>query len=129
MNPCPCGFRGHPKKECQCTIVKVQKYIGKISGPLLDRIDLQVALPSLKVEELFAEKNGIESSSSVKARVEKARDVQEARYRAIHGRPRDNAHLAPKDMKKFCALASDGELLLKASVERLGLSARAFDRI
>jgi len=129
MNPCPCGFRGHPKKECQCTALRIQKYIGKISGPLLDRIDLQVELPALNVEDLFNEKQKVESSVSVKIRVEQARRVQEDRYRPAAGRVRDNAHLSPKEMRKFCGLTPDGEAILKASVERLGLSARAFDRI
>ncbi len=129
MNPCPCGFRGHPKKECQCAAAKIQKYINKISGPLLDRIDLHVELPALKVEELFEEKKEAESSAIVKARVEKAREIQDHRYRHHKTFPRDNAHLGPKDMKRYCALNSDGEGILKTAVERLGLSARAFDRI
>jgi magnesium chelatase family protein len=129
MNPCPCGFLGHPKKECQCTHPRIQKYVGKISGPLLDRIDLQVELPALKVEELFDEKQKAESSTAVQARVERAREIQEERYRHKTGRSHDNAHLLPREMKKFCALAPDGERVLKAAAERLGLSARAFDRI
>src|SRR5258706_8727249 len=129
MNPCPCGFRGHPKKECECSSLKVQKYIGKISGPLLDRIDLHVELPALKVEELFEEKKAAEPSAAAKTRVERARNIQEKRYTSIKHHPRDNAHLSPKEMKRFCALSSDGEMILKAAVERLGLSARAFDRI
>ena len=129
MNPCPCGFRGHPKKECECSSLKIQKYIGKISGPLLDRIDLQVELPALKVEELFEEKKEAEPSSTAKARVERARDIQEARYTSIQQHPHDNAHLTPKEMKRYGALTPDGGMILKAAVERLGLSARAFDRI
>jgi magnesium chelatase family protein len=129
MNPCPCGFRGHPKKECQCTSLKIQKYMGKISGPLLDRIDLHVELPALKVEELFEEKKEAESSAVVKVRVERAREIQEERYKHVKHHSQDNAHLVPRDMKRFCALTSDGEAILKAAVERLGLSARSFDRI
>jgi magnesium chelatase family protein len=129
MNPCPCGYRGHPKKECPCSPAQIQRYAGKISGPLLDRIDLHVELPALKIEELFDQKRMAEPSSVVKARVERARELQETRYRAITGRPRDNAHLMPRDMKGFCALGSEAESLLRGSVERLGLSARAFDRI
>ena len=109
MNPCPCGFRGHPKKECQCSSVKIHHYIGKISGPLLDRIDLHVELPPLTMEELFAEKAPAESSASVKARVERARDIQRNRYRHVKHHAPDNAHLAPRDMKRYCALNSDGE--------------------
>jgi len=129
MNPCPCGFRGHPKKECQCTNLRIQKYIGKVSGPLLDRIDLQVELPALKVEELFDETRKAETSAVVRSRVERARAIQQKRYRQAAGRVQDNAHLLPRDMRKFCALTPDSEAILKTSVERLGLSARAFDRI
>jgi magnesium chelatase family protein len=129
MNPCPCGFRGHPRKECSCTALKIQKYIGKISGPLLDRIDLHVELPALKVEELFEEKKEPEPTSVVKARVEAARQLQDARYQVLKQHPRDNAHLTPREIRRFCGLSSDGEMLLKSAVDRLGLSARAFDRI
>jgi len=129
MNPCPCGFRGHPKKECECSTLKVQKYIGKISGPLLDRIDLHVELPALKVEELFEERKDAETSSEVQCRVERARRIQEERYRGLKSHARYNARLSPRETRRYCPLSSDGESLLKAAVERLGLSARAFDRI
>jgi magnesium chelatase family protein len=128
MNPCPCGYFGHPKKECQCTTPRIQKYVGKISGPLLDRIDLQVELPALKVEELFDEKHPAEPSAAVKGRVERARRIQDVRY-GHTARPRDNAHLSPGETRQVCALTPDGEAILRASVDRLGLSARAFDRI
>jgi magnesium chelatase family protein len=129
MNPCPCGYSGHPKRECSCPELRIQKYIGKISGPLLDRIDLQVELPALRIDELFDEKGGAEPSVAVKARVEKARHVQEARYPVGPGRPRDNAHLSVREVKRYCPLTSDAAAVLKVSVDRLGLSARAFDRI
>jgi magnesium chelatase family protein len=129
MNPCPCGFRGHPQKECQCTTLKVHKYMAKISGPLLDRMDLHVELPALKVEELFEEKNGAESSAEVQSRVERARQIQTERYRRWRGRPRDNAHLRPAEIRQVCGLSSDGKAILRAAAERLALSARAFDRI
>jgi len=129
MNPCPCGFRGHPKKECQCSTVKIQNYMGKISGPLLDRIDLHVELPALKMDELFDEKKKSESSAVVKARVENARQLQESRYQDVKHRPRDNAHLTPRDMKRHADLTPEGEAILRATVERLGLSARSFDRL
>ena len=129
MNPCPCGYRGHPKKECECSSLRIQKYIGKISGPLLDRMDLHADLPALKVEELFEEKKEAETSSAVRVRVERARKLQEDRYRHMTHHPRDNAHLSPRETRRYAALSSDGEKLLKTAVERLGLSARAFDRI
>lgn len=129
MNPCPCGYRGHPKKECDCSEYRVQKYVGKISGPLLDRIDMHVELPPLKVEELFQTASGAEPSSAVKKRVEKARGIQRDRYQSLKGRTRENGRLSPKETAQFCKLSADGEMVLKAAVERLGLSARAFDRI
>jgi len=129
MNPCPCGYRGHPKKECECSGIKIQKYVGKISGPLLDRVDLQVELTALNVEELFENKKEAESSASVKARVEHARAIQEERYRNEKYSLRDNAHLWPRALARYCAFTSEGETILKAAVERLGFSARAFDRI
>ncbi len=125
MNPCPCGYRGHPKKECQCPQPRIQKYIGKISGPLLDRIDLQVELPALKIEELFDSPKQAETSATVQSRVQGARHIQAKRY----GSEKDNARLTPREMKRYCAVSPDGEAILKAAVDRLGLSARAFDRI
>ncbi len=129
MNPCPCGYRGHPKRECECSDPRVQRYIGKISGPLLDRIDLHVQLPALKAEELFQKAGGAESSAVIKARVERARWVQQERYRALKRPVRDNARLSHKETARYCPLSSDGEMILKTAVDRLGLSARAFDRI
>jgi magnesium chelatase family protein len=127
MNPCPCGFRGHPKRECVCSELRVQKYIGKISGPFLDRIDLQVEIPALRVDELFAEESPPESSIAVRSRVENARSRQRARYGAKG--PQTNAGLRGHDLRRHAALDGEGKALLKNAVERLGLSARAFDRI
>jgi magnesium chelatase family protein len=128
MNPCPCGYRGHPKRECVCTPSRVQKYIAKISGPFLDRIDLQIELPALRVEELFAEGASPEPSAAVRGRVEQARAIQAERYR---DKPtiRINAALRGRELKAHCALEADGKNILKSAVDRLGLSARAFDRI
>ncbi len=129
MNPCPCGYQGHPKRECECTPYRIQRYRNKVSGPVLDRVDIQVELPALKLEELFQTSRGCESSAQVRERVQKARRIQDKRYEHFRGRPRDNAHLLPKELSRYCALSSDGEAILKAAVEQLGLSARAFDRI
>ncbi len=129
MNPCPCGYLGHPKRECECNPYRIQRYMGKVSGPVLDRMDLHVELPALKVEELFESTVHAESSVHVRERVQRARLIQEERYQHFRGRPRDNAHLQPKELPRYCALSSDGESILKAAVEHLGLSARAFDRI
>jgi magnesium chelatase family protein len=128
MNPCPCGYRGHPKRECRCSPYKIQKYIAKVSGPVMDRIDLQIEIPLLKTEELFADGPVAESSETVRARVMRARTIQSQRYK---GRPSHftNAALRGKEIKRYCALPDDGKNLLKAAVDRLGLSARSFDRI
>ncbi|MFA5974553.1 MAG: YifB family Mg chelatase-like AAA ATPase [Elusimicrobiota bacterium] len=127
MNPCPCGNRGHPVKECVCTETRIRKYLGRISAPLLDRIDLHVDLPMLKVDELFDEKGQAEPSERVRARVEGARQRQRERFSPRSLVP--NARLCGADLRRYCRLDSASQDLLKASVERLGLSARAFDRI
>ena len=127
MNPCPCGNRGHPKKECVCSESRVQKYMGRVSAPLLDRIDLHVEVPPLKVEELFNESGAAESSEQVRRRVQAARDRQRARAREHPGLY--NARLRGALLQRFCRLDAPSRELLKSSVERLGLSARAFDRI
>jgi magnesium chelatase family protein len=128
MNPCPCGYRGHPKKECLCSPQRIQKYIAKVSGPVMERIDLQVEIPSLKTEELFAEGPLPEPSETVRLRVMRARKLQLKRY-ADYGAQFTNASLRGKALKRYCGLQDDGKNLLKTAVERLGLSARAFDRI
>jgi magnesium chelatase family protein len=128
MNPCPCGYRGHPKRECVCSSNRVQKYMSKVSGPFLDRIDLQVEIPALKMEELFAEGGGAEASQLVRERVQRAREFQKVRYGKT-GIPRWNASLHGKELRTYCPLDETGKALLKAVMERLSLSARAFDRI
>jgi magnesium chelatase family protein len=126
MNPCPCGYRGHPKRECICSDTRVQKYLAKISGPFLDRIDLQVEIPSLRIEELFSDDNPPEPSELVRVRVAHARAIQLKRYDSVK---LTNASLRGKDLKRYCRLDPASQQLLKAAIERLGLSARAFDRI
>lgn len=129
MNPCPCGYRGHPKRECVCSESRVQKYLAKVSGPFLDRIDLQVEVPALQVHELFAEQREPENSATVRGRVELARDRQRQRYSGKSTHRFLNAHLKGRDLKQLCPLDDTSRELLKTAVERLGLSARAFDRI
>jgi magnesium chelatase family protein len=126
MNPCPCGYRGHPKRECVCSDTRIQNYLAKISGPFLDRIDLQVEIPSLRIEELFSEDNPPEPSAAVQNRVQKARGLQRQRYES---HKHTNASLRGKDLKRYCRLDLASQQLLKAAIDRLGLSARAFDRI
>lgn len=129
MNPCPCGYRGHPKRDCECPEERVQRYIGKISGPLLDRIDLHVGLPSLTVDELFLKQGGGESSERVRGRVDRARRFQSLRWAESGGAFRENARLSPRETARFCRLSEEAVQVLRSAAERLGLSARAFDRV
>jgi len=127
MNPCPCGYYNHPEKKCVCSPGVVQKYLNKISGPLLDRIDIHVEVVPVPFDKL-ADAPQAESSEAVRERVIKARKVQEERFiewKDIHC----NAQMSSKQIKKFCQLDSAGSSLLKNAMERLGLSARAYDRI
>jgi magnesium chelatase family protein len=129
MNPCPCGLRGHPLRECRCSDFKVQRYIGKISGPLIDRIDLHLELPVLKTAELLDDYGAAETSETVRGRVETARDRHAQRIRKGLTKASCNARLPVSDLRTLCALDEPSRLLLKTAVERLGLSARAFDRL
>ena len=124
MNPCPCGNYGSTFKECTCTPAQIKKYRAKISGPLLDRIDLQVEVDGVKYEELASEEGG-ESSAEIKKRVEKARAIQRERF----GSPMTNASMGEREIKKYCQLSPDCERILKSAFERLSLSARARSRI
>lgn len=121
MNPCPCGFYGDPTRECRCTGAIIQRYLGKISGPLLDRIDLHVEVPAVPYQELRGASGGA-SSAEIAARVARARAVQSARgfY---------NAHIPARQLRKLCALDAAGERTLEMAVRRMGLSARSHDRI
>ena len=122
MNPCPCGYLGHFNGKCRCTPDQVARYRGKISGPLLDRIDIQIEVPALPQEELLA-KTSAESSSAVRDRVSHARDRQLSRQ----GKP--NAALGPKEIDALCELDEAGTTLIKQAIARLNLSARAYHRI
>jgi magnesium chelatase family protein len=126
MNPCPCGNFGDPTKECTCTPQKIKNYLGKISGPLLDRIDIHVEVPGVNYKELSSERVG-ESSANVRGRVIKARDIQIDRFKGTG--IFKNADMGTKQLRKFCNLDSASAELLKIAMSRLGLSARAYDRI
>jgi magnesium chelatase family protein len=126
MNPCPCGYFGDPTRECHCTPPQIQRYVSKISGPLLDRIDIQIEVPAVKYKELRG-RGEIESSSSVRERVLRARRTQIERFKG--DRIYANSQMASKLIRKFCEISADGEKQLEAAVARLGLSARAHDRI
>ena len=127
MNPCPCGYYNHPDKECVCSPGVVQKYLNKISGPLLDRIDIHIEVVPVPFEKLH-EGRISESSTQIRERVIKARKVQEQRYanyKGIHC----NALLSSKLLRKYCSPDEAGAALLKNAMVRMGLSARAYDRI
>lgn len=126
MNPCPCGFYGATNKECSCTPVQIQRYLGKVSGPLLDRIDIQIELQSVDYEQMTS-KNQNESSNAISQRVEAARKIQEERFSSIG--ISTNSQIPPALLQSFCVLDSSANDILKASFDRLGLSARGYDRI
>lgn len=127
MNPCPCGYFGHPDRECVCTPFQVRKYRAKVSGPLLDRIDLHVEVPALKLSELTEDGPSSEPSGAIRGRVMAARERQVRRFGA--GGPFCNAQMSARQVKEHCKIGEDGRQLLKLAVSRLGLSARSFDRI
>ncbi|MEE0928537.1 MAG: ATP-binding protein, partial [Acutalibacteraceae bacterium] len=126
MNPCPCGFYGHPTRKCTCSPTAVRNYLGRISGPMLDRLDLHIEVPPVDYASLKST-SPEESSSTVLERVNRARELQNKRYAGTG--ITCNARLLPGMLNEFCKLTSEAESLLKASFDRLGLSARAYDRI
>lgn len=126
MNPCPCGNFGDPTKDCSCSPPKIQSYLGKISGPLLDRIDIHVEVPAVKYEELSSKRVG-ESSKTIRERVVKARQVQQKRFENSHSFK--NADMSSQEIKTFCELDEKSQNLMKIAMTKLGLSARAYDRI
>ncbi len=127
MNPCPCGYYNHPEKECICSPGVVQKYLSKISGPLLDRIDLHVEVTPVAFSELSATKKE-EKSEQVRERVITARELQQKRFENNKG-VYSNAQMSTKSVRDICKINQAGQALLKTAMERLGLSARAYDRI
>ena len=127
MNPCPCGYYNHPEKECKCGSIAVQKYLNKVSGPLLDRIDLHVEVTPVPFSELTNQVSG-ESSEKIRTRVIKARDIQALRYKD-HPGIYCNAQMSSKLLKEICAIDTAGHNLLKVAMDKLNLSARAYDRI
>ncbi|MEG1932933.1 MAG: YifB family Mg chelatase-like AAA ATPase, partial [Pygmaiobacter sp.] len=126
MNPCPCGFYGHPTKICNCTPSAIDRYLQKISGPLLDRVDLHVEVPPVDYAELSAKAGG-ESSADIRARVIAAREVQLHRYAGTG--VTCNAQLTPALLRRHCKLTPAADKLMATAFARLGLSARAYDRV
>ncbi len=127
MNPCPCGYYNHPDKACVCAPGVVQKYLNKISGPLLDRIDLHVEVTPVAFRDLSKIKKS-EKSAEVRKRVIAARKIQEERFKGING-VFANAQMSPRLLRDYCQVNDEGQELLKTAMEKLGLSARAYDRI
>lgn len=127
MNPCPCGHHGDPAHACRCDAQAIERYLARVSGPLLDRIDIHLHVPAVAYRELSGTEPE-ESSVTVRERVERARAVQRARFRdrpGLHA----NAHMAPRDLRVHCQLSGPSEQLLKLAMQRLGLSARAYHRV
>jgi magnesium chelatase family protein len=126
MNPCPCGFFNDPSRDCSCTPPMIQRYVSKISGPLLDRIDIHIDMPAVKYSEL-RQSSGGESSEQIRERVVRARERQLQRFEGE--KIYCNAQMSPRQLRKYCGLPADCERLLESAMTRLGLSARAHDRI
>ena len=128
MNPCPCGYSTDPNRPCTCSPLQIQRYTGRLSGPLLDRIDIHIDVPAISVHELTRQTEPGESSLSIRKRVQQAREIQRKRYakfKNIHC----NAHLGTREIKRFCRLSDEIIPKLEQTLERFKLSARAYDRI
>jgi magnesium chelatase family protein len=126
MNPCPCGHHGDTQRRCTCAPAAVQRYLGRVSGPVLDRIDIHVEVPAVRYRDLSDRRTG-EPSESIRARVSRAREIQRARFngRLVHA----NAVMTHRDIREHCAIGEGGEALLRTAITRLGLSARAYHRV
>jgi len=126
MNPCPCGYYGDPAHECTCTIPQIQRYRSKISGPLMDRIDIHIEVPAVKYKDLAARDSG-EPSRAMKERINRARKVQSVRFKGL--KIHCNAQMTNRHIKRFCSIDDASQRLLEMAIDRLGLSARAYTRI
>jgi magnesium chelatase family protein len=127
MNPCPCGYLGDPAHACPCTPMVIERYLGRLSGPLLDRIDIHLEVPAVAYRDLTA-REPEEGSARIRARVERARVAQRERFRNLPG-VHANAHMSARDLRRYCRLSEQVEALLRVAITRLGLSARAYHRI
>jgi magnesium chelatase family protein len=127
MNPCPCGFWNDPTRECRCTPLQIQRYVGRISGPLLDRIDIHVDVPAVRFKEIAGDGGATEGSEEIRARVAAARERQLERFsgEGIFA----NAQMSPRQIRRFCKIDAECERMLESAMARIGLSARAYDRI
>ena len=127
MNPCPCGYLGDKEKQCTCSEFQISKYLSRLSGPLLDRIDLQIEVPRLTSDELLHSTSEEECSADIRKRVVKARKIQIQRYKADG--ILTNSELTPKLIKKYCKIDKDTEKILKTAITKYQLSGRKYDRI
>ena len=128
MNPCPCGYYNHPDKECVCAPGVVERYLSRISGPLLDRIDIHIEVTPVGFDELTSRNRNAEKSEAIRQRVQQAREVQQQRYVESAG-VYCNAQLPSNKVQDTCEINAAGQMLLKAAMQKLNLSARAYDRI
>lgn len=126
MNPCPCGCRTDPKRECRCSMGEIQRYMNRLSGPLLDRIDIHIEVPALSYDEIANGKASGPTSAQVREDVQQARSIQRDRY---NGQYQCNAHIDSNTTRKHCLMANGAEELLKNAIESLGFSARAYDKL
>jgi magnesium chelatase family protein len=128
MNPCPCGFWNDPTRECRCSPLQIQRYVGRISGPLLDRIDIHIDVPAVKFRDLTGETPPeTDGSETIRDRVIAARDRQ--RIRLEEEKIFSNSAMTPRMIRRYCTIDTDSEHMLERAMTRLGLSARAYDRI
>jgi magnesium chelatase family protein len=126
LNPCPCGYRNDPRRQCHCTVPQIERYMSKISGPLLDRIDLHIEVPAVPFRELSGQQPGT-SSTDMRCQVTTARRLQSQRF--SDSSTRYNGDMTHRQTRQFCKLDDEGQNLLKASMSEMGLSARAHDKI
>ncbi len=126
LNPCPCGFRNDPRRECHCSVMQIERYMGKISGPLLDRVDLHIEVPAVPFKELTSKQDGT-SSADMRREVSSARELQTARFAKTA--TRTNAQMTSRQIRQSCPLDEVCTNLLRQSINELGLSARAHDKV
>jgi magnesium chelatase family protein len=126
LNPCPCGYRNDPRRECHCSIPQIERYMAKISGPLLDRIDIHIEVPAVPFKELSGEGSGT-SSQVMRDQVMSARAVQDARF--LSSQTRRNAQMSTREIRRHCQLNDTSTSLLRTNIQELGLSARAHDKV
>jgi magnesium chelatase family protein len=128
MNPCPCGYFNDKSRECMCTPPMIQRYVAKISGPLLDRIDIHIEVPAVQYKELRGG-SAAEGSAEIRGRVLAARDLQRERFRKHGEKIYSNAQMSTRQVRTYCELGPDSERLLERAMQQQGLTARAHDRI